>query len=260
MVTNRRYGTGMIMLNEFAQYLIDQIGQPYVWGGQHTKLTPDNYETVIRKKETTPKKADEAIAYCKKLFDAGAEVLYAYDCSGLGMYWLQNVKGIYKSDMNANSMMHKCVDLDTPEPPELGWWCFKMTNGRATHIGYMVDDTHVVEAKGRSYGVTKSVWREKDWNCWGIPKCFEDEIRHPEPQPDPPEPDPPELKWYVEVLGNSVRVRKKDNKLSRTVFIAHKGDLLPYVGPAPSGWYKINSDRGDGYITNKEKYTKLVEL
>lgn len=85
--------------------------------------------------------------------------------------------------------------------------------------------------------------------------------RPPEPpQPEPPEPDPPELKWYVEVLGNSVRVRKKDNKLSRTVFIAHKGDLLPYVGPAPSGWYQINSDRGDGYITNKAKYTRLVEL
>ena len=246
-----------------------------MWGGQHTKLTPDNYETVIRKKETTPKKADEAIAYCKKLFDAGAEALYAYDCSGLGMYWLQNVKGIYKSDMNANSMMHQCVDLDTPEPPELGWWCFKMTNGRATHIGYMVDDEHVVQAEGRRFGVTYKNFRAKDWTQWGIPKCFYDEIVNPpepEPQPDPPEPDPPELKWYVEVIAKSVRVRKGDGTFSKTVFIAHNADwyrkqgiqhgndLLPYVGQAPSGWYQINSDRGDGYITNKEKYTKLVEL
>lgn len=30
------------MLKEFNDYLTDQIGQPYVWGGQHTKLTPEN--------------------------------------------------------------------------------------------------------------------------------------------------------------------------------------------------------------------------
>lgn len=93
-----------------------------------------------------------------------------------------------------------------------------------------------------------------------------------EPQPEPPEPDPPELKWYVEVIAKSVRVRKGDGTFSKTVFIAHNADwyrkqgiqhgndLLPYVGPAPSGWYQINSDRGDGYITNKAKYTRLVEL
>lgn len=249
------------MLNEFIEYLIAQIGQPYLWGGQHTKLTPDNYETVIRKKETTPKKADEAIAYCKKLFDAGVEVLYAYDCSGLGMYWLQNVKGIYKSDMNANSMMHQCVDLDTPEPPELGWWCFKMTNGRATHIGYMVDDTHVVEAKGRSYGVTKSVWREKDWNCWGIPKCFYDEIVNPpEPEPQPEPPEPPVTKQFVEVIGKSVRVRAKDSILGKTLFIAHRGSRYELIDIAPSGWYHIMTVYPDAYITNKPKYTKVVEL
>ena len=30
------------MLAKFNDYLTDQIGQPYVWGGQHTKLTPEN--------------------------------------------------------------------------------------------------------------------------------------------------------------------------------------------------------------------------
>ena len=269
------------MLNEFIEYLNNQIGQPYLWGGQHTKLTPENYEAIIHKREDGRGKyadgqtyADASIAYCKKLFDRGAEVLYAYDCSGLGMYWLANLKHIY-TDTTADGMMHKCEDISLTEPPKKGWWVFRVSNGRATHIGYMVDDEHVVQAEGRRFGVTYKNFREKDWTQWGIPKCFYDEIVNPpepEPQPDPPEPDPPELKWYVEVIAKSVRVRKGDGTFSKTVFIAHNADwyrkqgiqhgndLLPYVGPAPSGWYQINSDRGDGYITNKAKYTRLVEL
>ena len=27
------------MLKEFNDYLTDQIGQPYVWGGRHTRLS-----------------------------------------------------------------------------------------------------------------------------------------------------------------------------------------------------------------------------
>ena len=240
------------MLNEFIAYLLDQIGEPYVWGGQHTKLTPENYVSVIRKKETTEANANVAIAYCKKKFDAGATVLYAYDCSGLGMFWLQNVKGIYKADKTANGMKVVCVDLDTPEPPELGWWCFKTdSTGKAYHIGYMVDDTHVVEAKGRAYGVTKSVWKEKDWSCWGIPKCFEDEIR----KPTPPQPVP--TYKVVVVKGKSVNVRNSDSTKGRILFTAHKGDSFPFICDAPSGWYRIETKYPESYITNLTRYTEL---
>ena len=86
------------MLNEFIKYLTEQIGQPYLWGGQHTKLTPDNYVEIIHKREDGRGKyadgttyAEASIAFCKKKFDQGATVLYAYDCSGLGMYWIQNI-------------------------------------------------------------------------------------------------------------------------------------------------------------------------
>ena len=36
------------MLNDFIEYLKEQLGQPYLWGGQHTKLTPENYISVKR--------------------------------------------------------------------------------------------------------------------------------------------------------------------------------------------------------------------
>ena len=179
------------MLGEFIEYLIEQIGQPYLWGGQHTKLTPENYEEIIHKREDGRGKyadgttyADASIAYCKKLFDSGETVLYAYDCSGLGMYWLSNLNHIYH-DMTADGMMHKCVDVTTAGQPKKGWWVFRVSNGRATHIGYMVNDTELIEAKGRKFGVVKTKWKKSDWSQWGIPKCFYDEIVSPEPEPQP---------------------------------------------------------------------------
>lgn len=59
---------------------------------------------------------------------------------------------------------------------------------------------------------------------------------------------------YVEVLGRSVRVRASDSILGKTLRIVHRGDKLPYIGIAPSGWYEVEG----GFITNKPRYTKLV--
>ena len=255
------------MLSEFIQYLTEQIGQPYLWGGQHTELTPENYVAIIHKREDGRGKyadgttyADASIAYCKKLFDRGATVLFAYDCSGLGMYFLQNLHHIY-NDMTADGMMHKCEGVTRQGEPKRGWWVFRLTNSRATHIGYMVSDTELIEAKGRKFGVVKSKWKKSDWSQWGIPKCMYDEIVNPpEPQPEPPEPPQPELKKYVEVIGKSVRVRSKDSILGKTLFIAHKGERYELINIAPSGWYKIVTEYPESYITNKPKYTRLVEL
>lgn len=274
------------MLNEFIQYLIDQIGQPYLWGGQHTRLTQETYEAIIHAREDGRGKyadgttyAEVSIAYCKKLFDQGATELFAYDCSGLGMYWIADLEHIWK-DRTADQMMHGCTELICSEPPEKGWWVFKQDNhGKATHIGYMIDNEYLIEAKGRKYGVVKTKWREKDWSIWGIPSIFEDEIRNPEPEPEPPtpEPDPPTppepdpKTKYVEVIGKSVRVRSSDSVLGRTQFIAHNeawykargiqhgNDTFLLIGIAPSGWYQIATDRDESYITSKSKYTKLVE-
>ena len=271
------------MLAEFIQYLKEQIGQPYVWGGQHLKLTPDNYEAVIHKREDGRGKyadgttyADASIAYCRKLFKSGATVLYAYDCSGLGMYWLQNLQHLYP-DMTADGMMHKCEGVTRQGEPKRGWWVFRLTNSRATHIGYMIDDSYLIEAKGRKFGVVKSKFKKSDWTQWGIPKVFYDEIVNPEPPqptpPEPPEPEPPkpEPKQKVMVIAGSVRVRKGDGILSKTLFIAHNrawykahgfdhdNDKFDLIDIAKSGWYHIDTVKGPAYITNKPKYTRLVE-
>ena len=237
-----------VKLSEFNTYLTEQIGQPYVWGGQHLKLTPDNYVSVISKRESDAQHRADAIAYCKRLFDSGASVLYAYDCSGLGMYYLQNVKKVYSYDMSANSMMKQCEIVSAPKN---GYWVFRTSGDKAVHIGYMVSDTELIEAKGRKYGVVRTKYKASAWNKIGKPKCFDFE-------PDPPEPPEPTA-WYVLVKGGSVRVRKGPGVLYRTIGIAHRGDRLPLLGTdEKSGWYHVEFNGTDGYITNKPKYTEVV--
>ncbi len=238
------------MLTEFILYLTEQLRQPYLWGGQHTRLTPLNYKAVIARREARAENRRTAEAYCEKMFAEGYTELFAYDCSGLGVYWLTDLKRIWKSDVNANTMMGRC-ELRT-DLPKRGWWVFKLTGNRATHIGYMVDDEYLIEAKGRAYGVVKTKFRAKDWGCWGIPKVFKDEIV------DPPVPPEPPAEHYVEVIGKSVNVRTADSKKGQILFTAHKGDTFPYVGQAPSGWYEILTAKGQGFITNLPRYTTLV--
>lgn len=245
-------------LSDFIIYLNEQIGQPYLWGGQHTKLTPENYVSVITKREKVEKNRDAAIAYCKTKFDEGATVLYAYDCSGLGCYYLCDKEHIISSDTTANGLMNLC---EVADEPMTGYWLFRLNDeGRATHIGYLVSDDMVVHAKGRAYGVVREHIRPNGREYWhrvAKPLCFD--FDNPEP-PDPPEPPtPPEPKRYVEVIAKSVRVRASDSVLGRTQFIAHKGDMFPYIGVAPSGWYQIETGRDKSYITSKIKYTKLVD-
>ena len=245
-------------VSAFIAYLLSQVGQPYLWGGQHTKLTPENYVRVIEKKEAGRGKypdgttyAQAVIDFCQAKFDAGAAVLYAYDCSGLGCWWLCNLTHLYKCDVNANTMMHRC-ELRA-EPPKKGWWVFRLDGKRASHIGYMIDDQYLIEAKGRRYGVVKTKFREKDWACWGIPRVFADELT---PQPEPPVPVPEQ---QVEVVGKSVNVRTSDSTKGMILFTAHRGDRFLFLAVAPSGWYEIDTKKGQGFITSLPRYTNLIE-
>ncbi|MBR0357195.1 MAG: SH3 domain-containing protein [Clostridia bacterium] len=245
----------------FIEYLKAQMGEPYLWGGQHTRLTPENYVRIIERKEAGrggypdgTSYAQACIDFCKQKFEEGATVLYAYDCSGLGCYWLCNLTHLYRCDVNANTMMGRCILKN--EPPKRGWWVFRLDGKRASHIGYMIDDEYLVEAKGRKYGVVKTKFRAKDWACWGIPQVFEKELTpEPEPQPEPPVPTPGR---FVEVVGKSVNVRTSDSKKGRLLFTAHRGDRFPFLAVAPSGWYEIDTKKGQGFITNLARYTKLI--
>lgn len=237
-------------VTEFNAYLNAQVGQPYCWGCQHTMLTPDNYEAVITRKESDAVYRLTAINYCKARFDMGATVLYAYDCSGLGMYWLQNLKKIYTKDMNANSMMGKCEMVDTPKN---GYWVFRMNGDKASHIGYMVSDSEVVHAKGRAYGVVREKYSKSYWHRIGKPTCMEWD------EPEPPKPEPT-LHKYIRVK-RKCRVRAGNGTSYKTLAIAHVGAEYPEIGQADKDpyWWIIKFGDDTGYISSNQRYTEEVD-
>jgi len=235
-----------VKLSEFNTYLNEQVGQPYIWGAQHLKLTESDYISIITRKESDPTYRASAIAFCKKLFDSGATVLYAYDCSGLGMYYLQDVKKAYSHDMSANGMMGQC---DIESEPKRGYWLFRVnSDGKATHIGYMVSDTDLIEARGRAYGVVRRRYVKRDWHKVGMPKCIEfDEQK-------------PTTHEYVKVRGGSVRVREGNGTMFPSIGTAHRGDLLPCYGQADADpyWYEVDFKGKRGFISCNKRYTEIV--
>lgn len=243
----------MSKLDDFIKYLKEQIGEPYLWGGQHTKLTEKNYKIVIAKKEDKEENRLLVEQFCENKFTENVKVLYAYDCSGLGCYWLYNLMHLYKRDVNANTMMNRCnIKKDCPEK---GWWVFRLSGKRAVHVGYMIDGETIIEAKGRKYGVVKTKFKEKDWDCWGIPSVFKDDIVNPDPKPEP------EYKKMIKVKG-SVHVREGNGKRFDPIPPTPRNCLLPYRGQAKEEpyWYETIWQGQYGFVSSDKKYTEIVEI
>lgn len=170
------------MLQDFISYLEYRVGRsPYVWGAQGQ--TFKSYEALFAFIERHESGNDEkrAIKYAKKLQAAGVpiEEIQTFDCSGLGMYWLQK-NGAYKYDMSANSMYKKCTPISKTVLKK-GDWVFRGSSSKKTHIGYVVDDAlNVVECKGRDDGVIKGPIKGTYWKYFGRPAVFADEINNGE--------------------------------------------------------------------------------
>lgn len=65
---------------------------------------------------------------------------------------------------------------------------------------------------------------------------------------------------YVLVVGGSVYVRYAPQGKVGYVLVAHAGEHLPYLGAdKATGWFKVETKNGTGYITNKARYVRLVE-
>ncbi len=156
-------------LSKFIAYLHEQVQNHsiYVWGAQGHQGAAIT-EAWIKRRETSTTNANRAIKFWKKQCASGyGDVLRAFDCSGLGVYFLLENK-LIKSDTNANGFMGRCKKIAKADL-RIGDFVFKTNStGRATHIGYVADnELNIIEAKGRDYGVTKSAL--KGWNVYGRP-------------------------------------------------------------------------------------------
>lgn len=167
------------VLDEFCDYLYQQVNRAmYIMGGQHTRIAR---ESDIDRYETGINRINAKKTYRRIVKETGDPIVYAYDCSGLGMYWLYNLTHILKGDKTANGMMSISRRISANEVGR-GSWVFKVytsgtKKGRAHHIGYCIgldknNNPRIVSAKGRAYGV---VLGETGWNAYGIPNCLADE-------------------------------------------------------------------------------------
>lgn len=133
----------------------------YVWGAQGQLLTSISPEW-IRSKETSTANANKAIEmYNKRKGISGAR---AFDCSGLICWCLTECKAKEQGfDKTAEGLRQLCSKLS--KPTEDGDLCFKISDGKAHHVGMYVGGK-IVEAKGRAYGVVSSSV-SSSWNAFG---------------------------------------------------------------------------------------------
>ncbi len=156
--------------SDFTEYLKEQVRNHsiYVWGAQGQKK-PTITEAWIRKREKTKRNADRAIAHWKKEVRAGyGDVLRAFDCSGLGVYFFLK-HDLIDHDVNAEGLRKLCRTISKRDVRE-GDMAFRMSEGRAVHVGYAIDEDRVIEAKGRDVGVVESPL--SGWDRYGRPSFF----------------------------------------------------------------------------------------
>lgn len=215
----------------------------YVWGGNgENLLCMGDPVAWIRKRETTKKNANRAIALFENRVADGTDPIRAFDCSGL-VYWCQKEAGYGYDDHTANGWYGECNKVKELSEGDL---VFHHNGIKCTHVGVYVGGNTVIEAKGRDVGVVATVYSEnaKYWNRQGRLKRMD----------DPMTVDPTNVK----VICNSVRVREGDHVGTKCIGIARRGDEFPLLGNGASGWYMIDFNGTTAYITNKAKYTKLV--
>lgn len=229
-------------ISEFLNLLYSQVDRGiYVWGGNGQDLTamPDPVAWIERREED-PANEKRDIALFNERKEAGVSPIQAFDCSGL-VYWALHTLGLQKTDLSSRGFYSLCRPIEEKDlrPGDL---VFHHDGKQIVHVGVCVGEDQI-ECKGRDVGVVKNKRRPGYWNRFGRLPCFDGDQK---------------TNRYVKVLGGSVRVRDKDGVYGRCIGIAHRGEEYPYIETAPSGWYKIEYQGSEAYVTNKPHLTEVV--
>ena len=151
------------MIDKFIAYLQSHIGDAYVWGAQGECITTmKDYASWVKRRETSTKNYNRAMTYIKK---ADKKPLYAFDCSGLGVYFLLE-NGLIKGDTTAAGLYSKCKKV-TRTTLQRGDFVFYHNGAKITHVGYYVGDGWTIEAMGRDDGVVLRRLDAGNWNRFG---------------------------------------------------------------------------------------------
>jgi len=277
------------MLQKLWNFLKERVAARdiYVWGGSG-KLAAAITEAWIRAKEADcngGSYADRAVKTWRKRVASGLSAFRAYDCSGLVSAGLK-LLGIIDDRLNCDGLWDLCDQIDAPID---GAFLFRVNDNNAedeTHVGVYFDGCQY-HARGRDEGVICEPYDASYWDKIGWCRALEQDgeaIETPDTSDfaddvdliedgssEADQIDPP----YVQAIG-TVRVRKMagkpvitsdmtdeekriENDEHARIYTTVDGEKLPYLGSrAENGWYHVETPMGNGYISHKPKYTRLI--
>ncbi len=159
----------------FIKYIRSKVGCAYLWGGQG-----ESVYAMIRKvadsKGQSSANTDKMLAF---LAAHGVKDLEFFDCSGLGVDYLLDQKAI-SSDMTADGLYRKCTKIDKKEARPGDMVFLVNSAGKATHVGYIVEEGIVVHALNQTVGVIEEPLAKRKW-VYGRPDfCIEYDLAEPE--------------------------------------------------------------------------------
>ncbi|MDR0840647.1 MAG: C40 family peptidase [Christensenellaceae bacterium] len=250
---------GAARIAAFIDYLRARVGCIYVWGAQGES---DISEAWIRKRETSEENASRAIAFWKKQAAKGISPLYAYDCSGLIVRFLQD-SGLAKQDLSSRGLYAACLPLLTRDALSPGDLVFRHDGQKIYHVGTYIGAGQVVEAKGRDDGVVQRALDASGpsyWNRYGRLKLFASEGTPPAP-PAPPTALPPALPALYAYAGATyVNLRAQPSLEGEISGRVSRGETVLALGFA-LGWAEVIQRADGGYIRGwcTDAYLKKAE-
>ena len=239
------------MLSEFLKAAQTEVDNHsiYVWGASG-QLCCEVSEAWIRSKERGRMPEAAVKEWEEVMASPYREVARCFDCSGY-VSWCLNKCGAYKYRTDCDGLFARCTEIYTPTDGTLLFRTNPANPNDETHVGIYFNGKQY-HAKGRAVGVVCEDFKASYWQKYGWFKALK-----PDDPPAPPEPLPGVDK--VKVIAKSVNVRNSDSTKGKIMFTAHRGDEFLYRDTAPSGWYEIETKKGLGFITNKPRYTVLID-
>ena len=237
-------------VNDFIKYLMEEVSNHsiYVWGGSGD-LCKNVNEAWIRTKEARNeggKHADDAVAAWNAVMNSAyKDVARVFDCSGY-VSWCLIHAGALTGRKDCDGLYAMCNPTTELKDGTLLFRVNAKNPNDETHVGVYVAGKQY-HSKGREHGVIAEKFNPGFWAKYGWFKGLRDE----------PDPEPAPTRSYVEVVGASVNVRSGYTSKSPIKFTAHKGQRYVYLETAPTGWYKISTEKGDCYISNLKRLTVL---
>lgn len=154
----------MTKIEKALKYAKAQLSRltPYVWGGQGQLLRKLTVEKLAAMEE--PDNAARVMRFIARNIGKATKKSKVFDCSGF-VIMCYVYAGVFKADFDdtANGLMGRFSPI-SPTARKAGDLVFKVDkNGKAYHVGLLLDPDTVAEARGRDYGVCTTPYNS-DWS------------------------------------------------------------------------------------------------